>query len=538
MAWSRWVARCQASPCGARGGFRGEARPRRRSQPVTTGEGLEVRLLMYASAPVLVAVDLQATSNTGSLQDLETSQSAVTLIGITDPRTQVSIAGTGISDRANARGEFTLRQVELAPGDNVLTVVLTSRTGCTTEQTLTIRRVDADTETNVVLDWVDAMLGAIARTSTAPPVASRIMAMESLAIYDVVAAYTQEKGFYGREKFPAGADLEAAISQAAFEVLSALLPAEEVAFQAVLDASLATIPDGAGKTAGIAFGESMAMKVLNERANDGSSATDEYVIETGPGNWVPTAPGFLAPLLPRWAKLTPFTLSSPTEFLPPGSPKLTSRRYAREVQEVQAYGQASSTLRTDDQTEIARYWADGAGTVTPPGHWNEIAQEISRSLGQTVLDSARLLAKLNVALADAAITAWAAKYADNLWRPITAIQQADTDGNSATTADPTWQPLLTTPPFPEYVSGHSTFSAAAAGVLTGAVGRKYAFSSTSTNLKNDQNEFITRSFASFNAAAEEAGQSRIYGGIHFQSGNQDGLAAGKQVARRVLRKLS
>jgi PAP2 superfamily len=191
-------------------------------------------------------------------------------------------------------------------------------------------------------------------------------------------------------------------------------------------------------------------------------------------------------------------------------------------------GAADSTARTPDQTEIATFWAYGPGTHTPPGCWNEIATTIAQQEGLSLADTATLLAVLNVAEADAGIAAWNAKYAYDAWRPITAIQNADDIGNRwITTEDPDWQSLLITPPFPEYVSGHSTFSAAAAGVLTSFFGKHYEFSFTAPT-------GATREFDSFHDAAEEAGMSRIYGGIHFDFGNEDGLELGEEIADWVL----
>src|SRR5262249_7147764 len=163
---------------------------------------------------------------------------------------------------------------------------------------------------------------------------------------------------------------------------------------------------------------------------------------------------------------------------------------------------------------IARFWADGSGTVTPPGHWNQIAAEIANSSTNNLADNARLLAELNFALADAGIVAWDAKYHYGFWRPITAIRESDIDNNPDTEQEPGWNSLLITPPFPEYISGHSTFSGAAATILTFAFGDNFAFSTTSPGLPN-----VTRSFTSFQQAAEEAGRSRIYGGIHYQFSN-------------------
>ena len=204
---------------------------------------------------------------------------------------------------------------------------------------------------------------------------------------------------------------------------------------------------------------------------------------------------------------------------------MSSIAYATAWNEVRQLGAASGGTRTDEQTTIARFWADGGGTYTPPGHWNEIAATVAREIGNGLADNARLFAALNLAMADAGIAAWDAKYAAEFWRPITAIQQADRDGNPATIPDSTWTPLLVTPPFPEYVSGHSTFSGAAAAILAGFFGNETTFSSETPGLTG-----VTRTFTSFTQAAEEAGRSRIYGGIHFEFSNADGQSLGRSIA--------
>jgi membrane-associated phospholipid phosphatase len=248
-------------------------------------------------------------------------------------------------------------------------------------------------------------------------------------------------------------------------------------------------------------------------------------LETGS----PPGPAFDVALLPQWAQLEPFLMSSGDQFRPAPPPALDSAEYAAAFNEVKTLGVATGSARTPEQTQIARFWSDGSGTYTPAGHWNQIAMELAQAKGLSLSANARMLAELNLAMADAAIVAWDAKYSYETWRPVTAIQAAADDGNSQTAPDPSWQPLLITPPFPEYVSGHSTFSGAASTVLSAVFGAQTSFSTTGFGLPG-----VTRSFTSFDAAANEAGQSRIFGGIHFQFANQAGLAAGRALADFVL----
>ena len=211
-------------------------------------------------------------------------------------------------------------------------------------------------------------------------------------------------------------------------------------------------------------------------------------------------------------------------------PALTSTDYADDFNKTKELGAKNSTTRTEEQTTIAQFWADGPGTVTPPGHWNVIARELAMQRGNSVEDNARLFALLNIAEADAGILCWDCKYACNFWRPITAIQNADLDENPATQKDADWTPLLTTPPFPEYTSGHSTFSSAGATVLAKFFGTdNIPFTTVSEDVPG-----VSRSYASFSEAAAEAGMSRIYGGIHFMSANHQGLLSGARLGQFVM----
>jgi hypothetical protein len=220
---------------------------------------------------------------------------------------------------------------------------------------------------------------------------------------------------------------------------------------------------------------------------------------------------FAVPLLPQWGDVRPFVIAGPDQFPVPGPRALTSQEWADSYNEVKDLGAADSTLRTAEQTRIARFWSDGLGTYTPPGHWNQIAEVVAQDRSISVADSARLFAWLNLAMADAAIVTWAVKYATDFWRPSTAIPLAEADGNDRTQADADWTPLLVTPAFPEYVSGHSAFSGAAAEILTAFFGEDVGFTVGSFTTQD-----LVRSFGSFDEAAEEASLSRIYGGIHYQ----------------------
>jgi len=381
---------------------------------------------------------------------------------------------------------------------------------------------------DVVTAWNNAALDAIRADRTPPPIASRALAILHVSIYDAVNGISRaHEAYFVRSDVPASASREAAADAAAHDVLVSLFAAHAAAFDALGAGFLATIPDGPQKTRGTAWGEAVARQILVWRANDGFDATLAPPSGSGPGFWVPTPPLFAPYLLPQWGFVAPFAMPASAHFRPPGPPALESAKYAADYNEVKALGAAVGSARTPEQSLIALFWADGAGTETPPGHWNSIAQSVAASLQSSMEQNARLFALLNVAMADAAICAWDAKYTFDNWRPVTAIRNGDIDGNPATVIDPDWSSFIVTPPFPDYVSGHSTFSGAASTVLAMFFGTDHvAFSATSDFLPG-----VTRHFSSFSEAASEAAVSRLYGGIHYRSANEDGLSAGREIGK-------
>jgi len=327
-----------------------------------------------------------------------------------------------------------------------------------------------------------------------------------------------------------GTSVEAAAAAAAHRVLTELYPDRTRQFDSLLDRTVTALGEQEGVSKGVTLGRYVAKEVLVWRAEDGADREVRFKPKRGPGEWEPTPPAFAKPLAPHWPTLACFALRRGYQFRPDGPPKLTDKAYTVAFDEVKRLGAKDGKDRSADQTEIALFWADGEGTVTPPGHWNRIAQTVSRDRGFTLEENARLFALLNVALADVGIACWDCKFHFHFWRPIQGIRKADTDDNPDTAPDRDWEPLLTTPPFPSYTSGHSSFSGAAATVLAGVFGTdRVRFETTSDALPG-----VTRRFTGFWAAAEEAGMSRIYGGIHWQFDNTDGLAGGKKVAEHVL----
>jgi hypothetical protein len=391
---------------------------------------------------------------------------------------------------------------------------------------------------DVVVDWNAMMLQAIWNDATPPTWASRVEAMVGVAVYDAVEGIRPSYDLYhvpGLNARPAsGASREAAAIAAADTVLNSLYPAQRSLFDAEYQATLGQFPDGLAKTRGVAWGQTVANAVLAWRSLDGSNASSTYQPAPPggpPGQYELTPPSFKPALTPQWGQVTTWAIPGPTGYLPPGPPALNSAQYAADFNRTKSLGGVNSTTRTADQTLYAHFWADVPGnSVTPPGHWDEIAEHVSLQRHLSLEQNARLFGLLNIGLADAAIVCWDAKYIDNFWRPVTAIRDPRASAiNPATTSDPNWTPLWATPNFPEYTSGHSTFSGAAATILGSYFGPRTRFSIGSDDMPN-----YGRSFQSFQQAAEEAGESRVVGGIHFESANHDGQKCGQAVGTFVV----
>ena len=383
---------------------------------------------------------------------------------------------------------------------------------------------------DLVTQWNDIALNAIRAESVPPPVASRALAMVHAAIYDSVNSIAQTHQPYKLNFVaPPTASKEAAISTAAARTLTHLFPNQATSFAQKEIETLTAIPDGLDESSGVRAGRLAAQAIIEARANDRSTETVNYMPGMEIGDWQPTPPNNAASLLPQWPLVTPFALSSADQVHgqigASQIPDLSSPEYAAAYNEVKSLGSATSTTRTADQTQMAFFWANGAGTSTPPGHLNRMAQQISSARNTSLVDNARLFALLNIALADAAIATWDVKYDTDVWRPITAIRQGDNDGNDATVGDAEWTSLITTPPFSAYVSGHSAFSGAASRVLQAFFGTN----DIPFTLESESPSAAPRSFASISQAAEESAISRLYGGVHWNFDNRDGLILGDAV---------
>jgi len=485
------------------------------------------------TAPAIPRFDLSASSDTGVVGDRTTRNSRVTILGTTEANSFVSLNGSVDSFRTAGDGNFTIPSVTLNVGTNNLQLSVSDLAGNTNNGSQSFTRVNEAATADPVLTWNQAIINAIQLDATTPPVATRGMAMMSIAMLDTLNSIEKTPSYLVSLPAPDILSTEAAMSTAAYEVLKYLYPAQQQSIDAVQANVLGSITDATAKANGVAFGTLVADAVITLRKQDGWDRFVDYTPSSSVGEWQQTAPMYDQAQLPQWGDLTPFGVSDIDAIIPSGPPSLTSDQWPTAFNEVKSLGSATSTTRNADQTQQARFWADGSGTATPPGHWNQIATQIATDKNLSLGENARLFATLNIAMSDSSIAAWKTKYAKEFWRPITAIREADTDSNAATAVDPNWSPLLITPPHPEYVSGHSTYSAAAARVLANYFGDNQSFTTTSPGLAN-----VTRSYTSFSQAAAEAGRSRIYGGIHYEFSNQDGLSLGRSVADKVIERFS
>jgi len=386
---------------------------------------------------------------------------------------------------------------------------------------------------NVILRWNQEAIDAIRLSRNPPPISSLLYATYHVAIFDAVNGFDRKHhGWLVDDPAPEGASMDAAVAGAAFTVLDALFsPTSNPAnIRAFYENELAAIPEGKAKADGLEWGARVAKAVLAKRATCGfDKPIPGKYSSTEPGKWRETPPSFRPPLLPFWGHVTPFAMTSPSQFRCPPPPALDSKQYADELAFTNRSGARDGSDRTEFQTECAPFWSDDLGTSTPPGHWNMIAQDIARRRHLGVPESARLFGLLNIALADAAISCWECKFFYNTWRPETALREMDVKLNPYAAPNPAFIPTMVSPSFPAYPSGHSMFSGAGAKTLELYFGTDdVEFSVTSDGLPG-----VVHSFKHFSDAQREAGISRLYAGIHTMADNSNGQNAGMQIAEWV-----
>jgi hypothetical protein len=383
---------------------------------------------------------------------------------------------------------------------------------------------------DVVTDWNRTMSSLILSTKTSNLVTTRVTAIVHSAVFDAVNGIERRyTSIHVAPNAPRGASQRAAAIQAAYATLVNLYPTQKADLDAARTASLAGITndgdfeDSQSIARGIGWGQTVADSILAWRSTDGASLVlPPYTGGTDPGQWRPTPPAFLPGAGPQFATVTPWALTTPSQFRPDGPQILGSDTYEADLNETRNLGSLASTLRSAYATETAKFW-NGNTTL----FWNRIALTMADRRDTSLSENARLFALLNIAIADAGIACWDAKYFYSFWRPVTAIRL------DATAPDPSWTPLLITPNFPEYPSAHATVSPAGAVVLQSFFGDSGTYT-----LDSDVLPGVLHTFDSFAAAADEAFLARIYGGIHFRSSCRDGHTLGVEVGVYVLQNVA
>lgn len=387
---------------------------------------------------------------------------------------------------------------------------------------------------DVILRWNET-LSEVLLADTAfqnPGMASRSMAMTNIAMYDAlnsVAPKYQPFYTYDSIALPAGelVSAEAAAVQAGYRVLSSIYPAQQPILDASRTSILATLENPTAVDAGTRIGEAVAQTIIDRRSSDGFMDMVAYSTTDAPGHWQPDP---LNPTQsvwgPEWGHITTFALPATDAFVPAEMPPLNSQAYADAFNEVKALGAKNSVVRTQEQTEIGLFWAyDRVGMGTPMRMYNKILRTVAKDQENDLTENARLFAMASSAVADAGVVAWDTKFTYDFWRPVTGIREADSDGNPATIADPTWEPLGApggklddgteiadfTPPFPTYVSGHASFG----GALFASLAEFYGTDEISFDVTSDEMPTLVRSFDRFSDAMKENGRSRVYLGIHW-----------------------
>jgi hypothetical protein len=379
----------------------------------------------------------------------------------------------------------------------------------------------------VISDWNAIAVTTLAGDTTKQPVEDILyMGFVQAAVYNAVVGV---EGRYAPYRFhahaPRGTSVQAAAVAAAHKVLVTYVPSAQATLDADYAASLAKLPDGTAKTRGIAFGSRAADSLIRLRAHDGRNADILFTQPPAPGVWRPTPPLFLPMSAPWLGFVTPLLVHSATQFAPPPPPALASARYTRDFNEVKALGSVNSTERTASQTSTALFFS-GSALV----QYNAALRDQVSVRHLDIVDAARIFAAINMSVADAEITVWHAKYVYGFWRPITAINLADTDGNPNTVADPSWVPLIATPNYPEYPSGYNAYNS----TLTHGLENLFQTRHVQLTLISTAVPGVQRFYDSGSSLLQDVVNARVWLGIHFRTADTASREIGRQLAAWTL----
>ncbi len=382
--------------------------------------------------------------------------------------------------------------------------------------------LEAAAPRKAVIDWNGIAASSVLKAGLSPTVGIIHMAYVHLAIYDAVSAVERRYRPYG-PVFAADprASVDGAVAAASHMVLIHYFPNQAADLDAAYADALAAVPEGS-RDDGVVAGQKAAGQILTMRADDGLFAVVTYTPVPGPGEWQPTPPAFLPAQTPQVAMMTPFTMESASQFRPGAPPALDSDLWANDYAETKAYGAVNSTARTPAQTEIGLFW-----TAHPVAQFSGTLTKLAADEDLDASQAARLFAMSFVAVADAAIGCWDAKYHYHFWRPVTAIRAGDTDGNPATEPDAAWTPLAVTPNHPEYPAAHGCATGALTRTLEVLFGPHVQLSASSSVTNT------THTFSSPEDMLHEVQAARIYGGMHYRNSIEVGTTLGHCVVAQL-----
>lgn len=392
----------------------------------------------------------------------------------------------------------------------------------------------SDSTADIVVEWNQILQDTLPIPHN--PLTPRSFAMTHIAMFDAINTIEREyEPYHVRLRTWGGGSPEAAAAQAAHDVIAALNPNAAATYDAALARQLGERPSGYVRR-GAELGARVAAEILAWRQTDGwvVSPFPPYSEPALPGRWQPTPPNNPTAAFTHLQFARPMALLTATQFLPPPPPALTSARYATDLNEVKLIGKSDSGARTSEQTSIARLWAGiattGSGSATNfMSIWNNVARDAARDRGLSLVETARVFVLLNVSVHDSLQTAQSSKFVYGLWRPVTAIRQADADLNASTDPDPAWLPLLTTPPYPSYGGNMASIGGAASRALELAFGTNDMPVTVTWKQSGGQPD-VQHQFDGFRQVADEQSESRIYGGIHYRFDQVAGLQIGHVVA--------
>jgi hypothetical protein len=379
---------------------------------------------------------------------------------------------------------------------------------------------------DVITDWNEKTVTVVTKRTMLPPQAERVVATVHVAMFDAINSIERRYAPYMLQ-LPAAKETskEAAAAAAATAVLAALLPNASDEMDAALAAYLATMPAGPARDDGIKLGQAVAARIATERAKDGASAADSYRPKTRAGVYVPTP----ITASSMWPNVTPFAMTSPAQFRPAPPIPLKGKQWASDYNEIKNLGGRSSTARSAQQSEHGRFWL-----ITGPQSYYPIVRQLVAAKNMNLLDSARFMALVSVATADAFIAVFDAKYHYDFWRPITAIRNGDIDDNPATERDATWQPIDNTPMHPEYPCAHCITSAAVASVAEMVLGSADVPELVMTSSAAPG---VTHRWTNLWAYADEVALARIWAGFHYRFSTRVGQDMGREIGRFVVHKV-